>query len=103
MLEILDLANHLNHLLDIIQLHYLIYSLVSRILVIHQVNLTEPEALEIVTFQENIEEHAKNMVIFHLKNAVIMVVAIEEMRNQSVIDQEELIKLNQEIMVEVLV
>jgi hypothetical protein len=54
-----------------------------------------------VISQENIEEHVKIMDIFPLKSAVIMVVVIEEMKNPNVIDQEEPIKLNQEIMVKV--
>jgi len=46
------------------------------------------EEWEIVIFQENIEEHARNMEIYRPKNVDIMVVASEEMKNPNAIDQE---------------
>jgi len=101
--KILDLPNNHSHFQDIILQHYSIYNLVFKILEVHQDNLTVLEEQEIVIFQENIEERVKIMDIFPLKSAVTMVVVIEEMKNPSVIDQEEQIKLKQEIMVKVLV
>ncbi len=99
--KILDLANNHSHFQDIILQHYSIYNLVFKILEVHPDNPIVLEEQEIVISQENIEEHVKIMDIFPLKSAVIMVVVIEEMKNPNVIDQEEPIKLNQEIMVKV--
>lgn len=63
-------------------------NLVSRTQGLRHLKEMVREEWEIVIFQENIEEHARNMEIYRPKNVDIMVVASEEMKNPNAIDQE---------------